>query len=103
MNPIGTSSHSQRSTSARRRTYSPTQPFTAMGEQSHHHHHPVFATPSPVKGIASSASYDTDPSASPSSRSVPEKRKQNHTLPTHSSKRGRLEHRTNNTPTKQLP
>src|SRR5277367_4441880 len=45
-----TSSHSQRSTSARRRTYSPTQAVTAMGKQSHHHHHHVFATPSPVKG-----------------------------------------------------
>src|SRR5271155_1571830 len=100
-----TSSHSQRSTSARRRTYSPTQTDTAMGKQSHNHHHHVFATPPPVKGKGNpfSASYNTDPSASPSSRSVPDKRKQHQTLPEHSPKRGRLHHRANLTPTKQLP
>ena len=76
-----------------------------MGKQSHRYHHHVFATPSPVKGKGNpfSASYDTDPSASPSSRSVPDKRKQHQNLPEHSPKRGRLGHRTNLTPTKQLP
>src|SRR5277367_5425469 len=103
MNTIGTSNHSQRSTSARRKTYSPTQAVTAMSKQSHHHHRHVFATPSPVKGNFSSMSYDTDPSASPSTRSVPDKRKQHQTLSPHSSKRGPLEHPTNITPTKQLP